>query len=157
MSSVHKVLAEMQKTQPRRLMGNRVAMLVLGGIIIVGMILVMGELNKPRTSQTSSDQPEIKMAMATQAKDLPEDAIGITVSLNEEKEWVVAKHGIASLIEMRELFEMKSAEAEEAGLPSVLRVRIAGEESAKYLIELHRLAQQCGIDHVSVVTAAPST
>ncbi|MDX1679692.1 MAG: hypothetical protein R3242_03080 [Akkermansiaceae bacterium] len=161
MSSIHKVLAEMEKTQPRRMMANRVVMLVLGGIIIVGMFLVVGELNQSQTAgnedMASSEHPEMEMAMATQANELPDEAISITVTLNRENQWVVADHGALGMDEMRVLLEQKSAQAEEEGLPSVLRVRIAGDESARYLVEMHRLAKECGLDHVNVVTVSPGT
>ena len=149
MSAPYKVMEQMQKTRPRRLRGNREVMIVLGGIIIVGMILLVNSLNKRLNADNSKDRrpaaPQVNVGTPN-----PEASLVVAVSLNGQSEWVVAGHGVVSREKLSEIFALKRTEADEQGVRAVVMAEIAGDRPAKYFMELHRIAEECGLDEVRV-------
>ena len=142
-------LEQMQKTRPRRLRGNREVMIVLGCIIIVGMLMLVNTLNK----RLNTDNQRARQASPAQVNvGAPEssESLIITVTLNEQSEWIVAGHGVVSPQELPEIFSSKRAEADEQGSRAFVMAQIAGDQPAKYFMELHRIAEDCQIDEVRV-------
>lgn len=160
MSAPYKVMAEMQKTRRRTLRGNREVMIVLGGIVIVGMIMLVNTLNKRLNSDNArarqAQERPLKLATAGEAGWHGQGpAVFITISLNPQGQWEVADQGVVSEDGLRAVFAEGRARADEEGASVVVRASISGEEPAKHFIELHRIAQECDMDHITVDTDQP--
>ncbi len=151
MSAPYKVMEQMQKTRPRRLRGNREVMIVLGCIVVVGTLLLVRSLNKRLNADNRTLQRPIPTQVQVGATHNDDDLV-IQVSLNEANHWVVDGHGEVTQDGLMGIFKTKRAEADEQSRRAVVRAQISGKQPARHFLELHKLAEECGLDQVNVQT-----
>lgn len=154
MSAVYKVLADMQKTKPRRVRVPGVVLLILAGLCITAVWMVSIQTG-PQVGLKTDDRnhPRLRMPVAKYGHGhCHGPGPALVVSLSPEGQWVELENGVVSESRLREIMIERRDEFQAKGWHSRVVVRIGANQSAHYLKRIHEISVECGMDELGLGT-----